>query len=87
MLQVIVGHTGIALQNSLTTDGEDFVGINQEFSFTESYQTHCVDVSINKTDGVDEVDELFHLILTLQYAPFDIPLDEYTVTIVDSGEL
>jgi len=40
-----------------------------------------------KADGVDEVDELFHLILTLQYAPFDIPLDEYTVTIVDSGEL
>ena len=45
-----------------------------------------MDVSILK-DGVDEVDELFHLILTLQYAPFDIPLDEYTVTIVDSGEL
>ena len=38
-------------------------------------------------DGVDEVDELFHLILTLKYAPFDIPLNEYRITIVDSGEL
>lgn len=46
---------------------------------------HCVNITILK-DGVDEVDEYFLVNLVLQYAPFDIPLDTYNVTIRDSGE-
>ena len=46
---------------------------------------HCVNITILK-DGVDEVDEYFLVNLVLQYAPFDIPLDTYNVTIIDSGE-
>ena len=44
-----------------------------------------MDVTVLK-DGVDEVDETLLLALTLKYAPFDVPLDTYTVTIIDSGE-
>ena len=46
---------------------------------------HCVDITILK-DGVDEVDEYFLVNLVLKYAPFDIPLDTYNATIIDSGE-
>ena len=45
-----------------------------------------VDVTIIQ-DFVDEVDESFTLELTLEYVPFDVPLDTYSVTIVDSGEM
>ena len=70
----------------LFTDGIDFVGFNKELSFSRSSQTHCVDVTILK-DGDDEPDESLVLELTLKYAPFDIPLDTYTINIIDSGEL
>ena len=46
---------------------------------------HCVDITILK-DGVDEVNEYFLVNLVLQYAPFDIPLDTYNATIIDSGK-
>ena len=46
---------------------------------------HCANITILK-DGVDEVDEYFLVNLVLKYAPFDIPLDTYNVTIRDSGE-
>ena len=46
---------------------------------------HCVNITILK-DGVDEVDEYFLVNLVLKYAPFDIPLDTYNATIIDSGE-
>ena len=46
---------------------------------------HCVDITIFK-DGVDEVDEYFLVNLVLQYAPFDITLDTYNATIIDSSE-
>ena len=46
---------------------------------------HCVDITILK-DVVDEVDEYFLVNLGLQYAPFDIPLDTYNATIIDSGK-
>jgi len=45
-----------------------------------------VDVTILK-DSDDEPDESLVLELTLKYAPFDIPLDTYTINIIDSGEL
>jgi len=45
-----------------------------------------VDVTIIR-DFVDELDESFTLELILEYAPFDVPLDTYSVTIVDSGEI
>ena len=67
------------------TGGSDFVSVNQQFSF-QSGQTQCVDVTIIQ-DFVDEVDESFTLELILEYAPFDVPLDTYSVTIVDSGEI
>jgi len=44
-----------------------------------------VDISILR-DADQEVDQSFSVELTLQYV-FDIALDTYTVTIVDSGEL
>ena len=67
-------------------DSIDFVSLDKEILFFQSNQTHCVDVTVLK-DGVDEVDETLLLALTLKYAPFDIPLDTHTVTIIDSGEL
>ena len=70
----------------LFTDGTDFVGLNKALSFSQSGQTHCEDVDILK-DAVSELDEDLTLELTLNYPPFDIPLDTYTVTIIDSGEL
>ena len=65
------------------TAGVDFENFSQEFSFNQSNQMHCVDITILK-DVVDEVDEYFLVNLVLQYAPFDIPLDTYNVTIIDS---
>lgn len=44
-----------------------------------------MDISILR-DADQEVDQSFSVELTLQYV-FDIALDTYTVTIVDSGEL
>ena len=67
------------------TAGVDFENFNQEFSFNQSNQMHCVDITVLK-DGVDEVNEYFLVNLVLQYAPFDIPLDTYNATIIDSGE-
>ena len=67
------------------TAGVDFENLNQEFSFNQSNQMHCVDITILK-DGVDEGDEYFLVNLALKYAPFDIPLETYNATIIDSGE-
>ena len=63
----------------------DFESFSEEFSFNQSNQIECVNITILK-DGVDEVDEFFLVNLVLQYAPFDIPLDTYNVTIRDSSE-
>ena len=68
-----------------STAGIDFESFSQEFSFNQSNQMHCANITILK-DGVDEVDEYFLVNLVLKYAPFDIPLDTYNVTIRDSGE-
>lgn len=70
---------------SLSTAGQDFVGFTQEFLFTRSNLQHCVTVSI-LADAVDEISESFFLEVTFQYA-FDVNLDTYKVTIVDSGEV
>ena len=75
----------LLMSSTYFTDGIDFVSLNKEISFSASDQTHCVDVTVLK-DSVDEVDETLLLALTLKYAPFDVPLDTYTVTIIDSGE-
>ena len=72
--------------HSLPAAGIDFVSLTQEVSFTQSNQRLCVDISI-LMDGVQELDESFSVELALRYAPFDIPLDTYTVTIVDTGEI
>ena len=68
----------------LFTAGSDFVSVNEERSFTQSNQKHCVDIAILKDDS-DERDESFYVELKLKYA-FDVPLDKYKVTIIDSGE-
>ena len=46
---------------------------------------HCVNIALLK-DGVDEADEYLLVNLVLKDAPFDIPLDRYNSTIIDSGE-
>ena len=69
-----------------STGGIDFIGVNKTVSFTQSYQEHCVDITILK-DASDEVEESFKVELTLKYPPFDIPLDISTVTIVNTGRL
>lgn len=73
------------IRTFLSAAGIDFVNISREVSFTQTNQTHCVDISILR-DADQEVDQSFSVELTLQYV-FDIALDTYTVTIVDSGEL
>ena len=69
----------------LSLGGIDFVNLTQEVSFSQTNQTHCVNISI-LMDADQELNESFSVELTLQYAPFNIALDMYTVTIVDSGE-
>ena len=75
----------LPFSHSHFTGGSDFASVNQTFSF-QSGQTQCVNVSILR-DSVTEVDESFTLELTLEYEPFDIALDTYNITIVDSGEI
>ena len=72
-------------ESSPFTADVDFENFNQELSFNQSNEMHCVNITILK-DGVDEVDEYFLVNLVLQYAPFDIPLDTYNATIIDSGK-
>ena len=69
----------------LSTAGTDFLGLTQEISF-QSNEIGCINVTILK-DGVDEVNEFFLVNLAVKYAPFDIPVDVYNITIIDSGEL
>ena len=69
----------------LFIDGTDFVDLTQEISF-QSNEIGCINVTILK-DGVDEVNEFFLVNLAIKYAPFDIPVAVYNVTIIDSGEL
>ena len=69
----------------LSVGGIDFVNLTREVSFSQTNQTHCVDISI-LMDADQELNESFSVELTLQYAPLNIALDTYTVTIVDSGE-
>lgn len=69
---------------SLSTADRDFVSVNEERSFTQSNQKHCVDIPVLK-DASHERDESFYVELKLKYA-FDVPLDKYKVIITDSGE-
>ena len=71
---------------SLLTGGIDFVNFFQEFLNIGSGETRCVVVLILR-DTVDEVEEFFLLNIELGYAPFDILVDTYNITITDSGEL
>ena len=85
--QLLLNNCALVLSvHSLPAAGIDFDSLTQEVSFTQSNQRLCVDISI-LMDGVQELDESFSVELALRYAPFDIPLDTYTVTIVDTGEL
>ena len=68
----------------LSAGGIDFVNLTQEVSFSQTNQTHCVDISI-LMDADQELNESFSVELTLQYA-INLALDMYTVTIVDSSE-
>ena len=52
----------------LFTDGTDFIGINKALSFSQSGQTHCVDVDILK-DAVSELDEDLTLELKTLFHP------------------
>jgi len=70
---------------SLLTGGIDFVNFFQEFFNIGSGETRCVVILILR-DTVDEVEEFFLLNIELEYAPFDIPVGVYNVTIIDSGE-
>ena len=71
---------------SLLTGGIDFVNFFQEFFNIGSGETRCVVIFILR-DTVDEVEEFFLLNIELGYAPFDILVDTYNITITDSGEL
>ena len=51
-----------------------------------SGETQCVVILILR-DTVDEVEEFFLLNIELGYAPFDILVDTYNITITNSGEL
>ena len=68
------------------TGGIDFENFFQEFFNVESNATFCVNISILK-DAIDENEEYFLLNVDLAYAPFDILVDTYNITITDSGEL
>ena len=67
-------------------DGVDFIGLTREIAFTGSDQTYCVNITI-LSDTINELDERFLLELTLQYAPFDIPIRRINVTILELGKL